>query len=62
MLEKENIQTMSEIPAKGPQFEFYKEIAKEYRAYVFAGFYEQISDLELLKNPGTKTKINLQLS
>lgn len=35
---------VSELCAQGPQFDFYRQIALQYTAYVFAGYYEKIPD------------------
>lgn len=51
-MKKDNIMRMSEYAGKGPQFEFYSQIAKDFDSYVFAGFYEKIPESELQNQNG----------
>lgn len=44
--------SVSEIQGSGPQFEFYKEIALRYNSYVFAGYYERMTESEQQKKEG----------
>lgn len=44
--EKKGMHDLAEVCGQGPQFAFFAQLAVEYKAYVFAGYPERVSDTE----------------
>ena len=59
MKSKKKIDSVSELCGQGKQFEYYKQIAKENKSYVFAGYYEKMTKEEMLQKKGKNLEIGV---